>query len=524
MSIPSAPDIVWPAVPGGRPTVSEVELPTKPDMVFPEAPEIERVVVGTAPEITIPAFDGEYPTTDLVAPDVSFSWSHPVYQSDLAEKLKSALGDALQNGGTGLGAEAEAALWERARARNAAKNEAMYREAEEYFESRGHDLPDGVVSGRLLQIQAEISQSENDLNNDIAVESARLAQEWAKIVVNATVGYEASLMEHHNRSAQLGFESAKYAQEAAVRVFEARVAKFQADLDRYKTAAAVYESRIRAALLELEKFKAELEGVKAVADVQRLYVEVYRSQVAALEGVQRLYAAEMEGARLKLEVDRYKIEAYREEIGAYTAAVNANTARYNAYEAQVRGEAVKADVWAKQVEAFVSETQAARSRGELEIAAAQAGIENNRMLTEKYRADIDMYRENVRAAVARLETLAGKYGADIEAYRAEIALAGSKIDADVKSYDVQARHEAAQLELALRQAAYNLESAIKQHELQVEALKAGATVSAQMAASAMSSVSAAAQMSFRGGYSNSYSYDKTKKEPTTHHQYIYNNS
>jgi hypothetical protein len=649
-SIPVAPSVSWPDQPGGRPVFSDVELPTRPDVTLPTPPSIDRVTIGAAPTIRFPSFDGEYPTTELVAPEIDYSYSEEAYQSALAEKLKAVLADAVENGGTGLGEEAEAALWARARARNAAKNEAMYDEANEYFAARGHELPPGALSGRLLQIQGEVSRAEDDINNDITVETARLAQEWAKIVVQVSAQYEGQLMNFHSQSAQRGFESAKFAQEAAIRIFEALVAKFNADLERYKTAASVYEIGVRAALLELERYKAELEGKRLEADVQKVYVDIYGAQIQALESVHRFYAVDMEGARLKVEVEKARLEAYREDVNAYVAGINANTARFNAYESQVRGEVAKADVWSRQVQAFEAETQAAKARGDMQIATAQARIEANRMeverykadvgmyaeksqaetqaakvrgdlqiataqarieanrmlteqykadvgmyaeksqaetqaakvrgdlqiataqarieanrmlteqykadvglyaekaqaetqaakvrgdlqlataqaqieanrmLTEQYKADVGMYAEQVRAEIAKLESLARVYGAGVEAYRADVQLAGVKIDADIKSYDVQSRHEQARLELALKQAAQNLEAAIKNHELQVEALKAGASVSAQLCASAMSSVSAAAQMSYRGGYDTNYSYDKTKRDPETKHFYNY---
>ena len=53
------------------------------------------------------------------------------------------------------------------------------------------------------------------------------------------------------------------------------------------------------------------------------------------------------------------------------------------------------------------------------------------------------------------------------------------------------------------QAKINLEELTRLHYIQVEAIKAGATISAQMAASALSSVAAGAQLSFRGGFEES---------------------
>jgi hypothetical protein len=102
-------------------------------------------------------------------------------------------------GGTGLGTAAEAALWARMRARNDLKNEAAYAEIENYYASRGWDIPPGALSGRIMQIQAEILRSETYMNNDMTVEQARLMFENEKFVLElalkTVIDYEKNTIE-----------------------------------------------------------------------------------------------------------------------------------------------------------------------------------------------------------------------------------------------------------------------------------------------------------------------------------------
>jgi hypothetical protein len=72
----------------------------------------------------------------------------------------------------------------------------------------------------------------------------------------------------------------------------------------------------------------------------------------------------------------------------------------------------------------------------------------------------------------------------------------------------------------LKEADLNLAAALRAHDIQVDAIKAGANVSAQLAASALASVSASAGLDYRGGYDHTTSQRSSESYSTEHrHKY-----
>ena len=121
------------------------------------------------------------PNGELTGAD--FVYNEGVYSSLLDAAVKEGLLNWIENGGTGLDADVENELWERTLARTEADNERAYREAENYFASRGYDLPPGALAGRLLEINREIVRNRTQINAEISIEQARLAQNNTQIQI-----------------------------------------------------------------------------------------------------------------------------------------------------------------------------------------------------------------------------------------------------------------------------------------------------------------------------------------------------
>jgi len=500
ISIPNAPSVSWPSDPGEAPSLVYPDIPAKSSYDLPDVPIIEAITIPTSPDIEIPSFEGELPVDDVDLPQSIFIYNEEVYQSALRDAVSDKLLENVENGGTGLASEVEDAIWARAKARKDLEVEKMYDEAENYFSSRGFTLPPGALSGRLASVQKEVLRAEQQINYEIMIEQARLAQTNTHFALTTAVQQEASIMAYVGGVATRALDSAKYVQEAAIAIFNAAVAKYNQKLAAYQTCAAVYESRIRAAGLILENYKVKLEGIRIAADVQRLYVDIYKVQVSAVETLMNLYKTEMEAARILGDLERVKLDGFKAKIEAYNAKLQAITSRYNAYQAHIAGEGAKVEVYESQVKGFLARVEGTKVEASINVAEATAKIEANRNLIEGYRADIDKYRTETEALLGEVETKGKVYGYEVGAYDSEVKLAGVKIEGDISKYRAQVEHSRIWIEEQLAQVKIRLDAALKLHEIQVEALKGGSNVAAQMAASALASVAAGAQLSYRGAY------------------------
>lgn len=182
--------------------------------------------VYTFPEVVA---DADIPSPPA-APSIIFFYNEEVYVSDLKDALDAALLAGIQNGGTGLGSSIEDALWARARARNDLSNERVYNEAENYFASRGYTVPPGALAGVLAEAVAERTRSDNQINYEISIEQARLAQTNTHFFLTTSLQLEDVKMTHAATIAQRLFEAAKYEQQARIDVYDAQIKGYSAEV------------------------------------------------------------------------------------------------------------------------------------------------------------------------------------------------------------------------------------------------------------------------------------------------------
>ena len=522
IDMPKAPDPDWPEDPGVAPNVSDVDVVAKPTYIIPAVPSLDELIVASPPEDEIPVLEATEPVFNVDPPQSIFLYEEAIYSSSLKLATESKLLDIVENGGTGLDSEVEAAIWDRALSRKQVGDLAKHDEAERYFASRGFNIPQGALVSRLTELMTERARAEDDINRDIMTEQAKLAQTNTHFAITSAIQHESAIMAYLSSVAQRALDSAKYAQEAAIALFNAGVMRYNAQLQGYQTAASVYESRIRASALILEKYKLKLEGTRLQSDIQKSRVEVYKIQIDALTSLMNLYRVEMDSARIKSDIERLKLEGYRVKVGAYTARIGAIVSRYNAYQAQISGEVAKVSVYSEQVRAHLANVQVAKasvyseqvkaylaniqgSKVKSDISIAEAGIklDSNRLLIDKYKSDLERYRAESQIRLGAIETRGNVYGHRISAYSADTRVASSRVNADIESYRARSEHTTALVNQEMMQARINLEEVTRLHNLQVEVLKSSALISAQMSASALSSVAAGAQLSFRGGFEES---------------------
>lgn len=503
IAIPDSPDVDWPEDPGVAPNIAEIEVPTKPDYGIPVVPSLDDITVPSPPEDEVPAFEAVEPNFNVDLPQSIFLYEEAVYSSSLLLATESKLLDIVENGGTGLDAEVEAAIWDRALSRKQVGDLAKHDEAERYFASKGFSIPQGALVSRLTELLTERARAEDDINHEILKKQAELAQTNTHFAITSAIQYESGIMAYLSSVAQRTLDAAKYNQEAAIALFRAGVERYNAQLQGYQTAAVVYESRIRASMLILEKYKLRLEGTRLQSDIQKSRVEVYKIQIDALTSLMNLYRVEMDSARIKSDIERLRLEGYRSKVEAYTARIGAIVSRYNAYQAQISGEVAKVSVYSAQVNAYLAVVQGVKVKADISLGEAGARLESNKLLIEKYRAELERYRSEAQVKLGEIENRGNIYGHKINAYSADTRVASSKMDADIESYKARSENTTAIVNQEMMQARINLEEVTRLHNLQVDALKASALITAQMTASALSSVAAGAQLSFRGGFEES---------------------
>lgn len=537
---PTLPDIVFNA-PGGTPaelvldvpnvtiddftevapTLNEVAAPTVNYGSAPTVPALSEVTVPDAPTLSFPAaptqltintvtFGGlnlredwltkleDMPTLDLLAP-TPYSYARgPEYASALLDSLKSTLNLRMQ-GGTGLPAAVEQAIWDRARDRETEIGLANQAEVMRQSEALGFQLPPGVLAAQLRGAQQDYHNKLSGLSRDVMVKQAELEQQNLKDTIAAGMQLEAQLIDYSFKLEQIAFETARAYADNAVQVHNANLERFKALLQAYDTYASVYKTIIEAELSKVEVYKAQLAAEQAKADINKALVEAYKAEIEAGMSQVEIYRAQVSAAQTLVQLEQAKIGAAGEQIKAYVAQVNAETAKVEAYKAQVGAEATKVEMYRTKAQAFGAKVSAQAERARAEVSRYSA-------LYQAKSAEWDGYRARVAAEAERIRALGVQSNALLDGYKAATTATVAEAEMHTKVWETQIKQYEAGQNITLQTAKINADALMTTNNARLDAAKVGTQVFAQLTSSALGMMNASASTSGSRSMSVGYSY------------------
>jgi hypothetical protein len=283
---------------------------TPEDVEEPTRPSLSDI---TVPTVNIPDFD------DINMPETAYSYVESGYTSELAEQVKEALLAWIEDGGTGLGAAVEAALWARALARQQSKNEKMYAEEENYFAARGHILPPGALSAGLREINVEIERANAQMNYEITIEQARLAQNNTQFTITSGLTMEAQDKEFFNQVANRALQSAKDAVQVIIDIF---LAKVQERLGQYELAKT--EAQVATSIVAMQA-----DANRAKVDIYNADIEMFKAnltkELSIIETAGKVYGFQVAGYEADAKVEQARLDALIREFQARIEQEKAKT-------------------------------------------------------------------------------------------------------------------------------------------------------------------------------------------------------
>ena len=497
---PDVPTLGVITEPGDTPTINPISTPTAPAVTLPEPPTLDDILIPAAPVITLPEFDAELPSATIDEP-APFTWGEPNYVSDVWSDLLTWVLDGLQNGGTGLTVEVEAEIYQRLLDRQLDENDRLYIEASEYYAARGFILPPGMLSGRIAEIQAQISRNNAAASREITINQAELAQKNTHFIVEQGAKLEGMLRDFFTQGTNRLFDANKIMASNAIEVYNSMIARFNLDIQRYEIQSKVYEARIRAALTEVEIFKSEVEGARVSAEVQQTLVNVYKVQLQAVEAQMNLYVSEMQGAKIAADLEALKLEQFKLETQAYIARMDGEKAKFSLYEIQVKAEGTKAQTYGEQVRAYAVEVDATKAVIAAQVSQAELVLEQNKQEVLRYQTELDTYKAELQAKLSETEAIVSGFRAETGAYEAETHAQSAMFATQIQ--EIQARIEEARFNMqkAMAEIDATTKGYIALKQLQVEGTSGIMNVGAQLTASALNVVSTSLSYGYNGSES-----------------------
>jgi hypothetical protein len=489
LSFPTAPTFSV-AVPDSPAVDLSFEMPTL-SVTLPAAPDLLSLSVVPFDGMDIPVVDFEIPEMEIAEPSIREYTPGAAYTSALLSALQTSLQDRIENGGTGLNPDVENAIWDRGREREArSQREALDRL--DQMEELGFTFPPGFYLDARLKIITETDYAERGLSREIMIKQAELEQANVQHALTTANALEGQLINYSNAVEQRLFESCKYATEAGIAIYNAKVQGYAALVDAYRGRVQIYEAQIRAEIAKVDAYRAQIEAEKAKADINRALVDQYRAQIDAALSSIRIFEAQVGAIVARAEIEKTKVMIFGEQVKAYGSQVQAYTAGVEGFRAQIQAEGVKQDAYKSRVEAYRAEVEAGVSVIQARIAAFKGNLDAN---VSQWQA----YESAYRAESAKASAIAAGNGSLADAFRAEVAAVTSFNETLTKQWQVSLDQAQRVAEIGISAAKANAELYVTTRSLAVDAAKVGAQVSAQLGAAALNAIN------WSQSYSNSNS-------------------
>lgn len=499
------------------PQLSTVTLPDAVVLAIPDAPDLAGLTLPSVPSLNLPTFDATVPDAPL-APDVgSFSFAETTYTSELLTSLRTILQSWVEGAATGIAATVERAIWNRAREREALNASRKVREVSREFARRGFSKPQGALSVALNDALQELQHRDAELSRDVAIKQAELEQSNRRFAFEQAWQVESGLISYSNQIAQRAFEAAKFALTIAIEVYQARVAQFDAEVKAFGVRAEAFRAELQAELARLDVFRAEIEAQKLVGEINQQQVEIYRARLEGVKARIDVYRTEVEAANVMAAVNRTVIEAYGARVGAYEALVKAKASEYDGYATRVKAEVSKVDVFRAQADAYRSQVEGftALVNARAQEKAIELKIKQEAPI-DLFKARTEAFRSLVGAEGERVRGEASAYQADADVFRSTVQALASRSDAEATMYKAESDVNVAEGNLRIEAAKANIQKLMQQVTLLSDAVRAGAQVSAQLAAAALSAVN------LSGGISASTSNSHSNSNSTSNNYSVSN--
>lgn len=495
LDLPTKPGVTLPDAPESS-AVTLPDMPVAPDYVLPAVPTLASLTLPDAPDFTAVApFSETAPSLVLAAPQPVLNYTEQTYTSELQTLADAWLQSQITNGGTGLEADVENAIWTRGMTREAVAARRNLENAQDEFAAAGYPMPPGALRARMREIRADLQNRSEDLSRKISEDQAKLAQENIKFAIDAALRLEALTLQHFNNIADRALRYAQASVDVALAVFNARVAEYNVQLEVYKAKAQVHEINVRTALQDIEAYRALLSGKQIEGSLRMQDVELYRAQIAGAEALFGLYRTQLEGTKVEGDIERLKLDIFRAEMDGYIAQIRAKESEYAIYQAEINGEKTKIEAFSAAVSAYRAQAEAQSAFTDAQKAQVQAAVEVERGRIEQVKTQLAVYLADIDRNKSAINALIDIYRVENDAYKAEIGRAEAEARMALQGLSIETQTHLANV--SEMNAKFRREADLLREltAIGVTGTTAAAQLQADIAASALSQVTTIAQLS-----------------------------
>ena len=526
VSIPDPPT-VQPVTMPAVPTVStEFNVPDAPDSNFGTAPALVSYDLPIYVPPVLPLFNEAAPTFDAIPPSPVIDWTEPVYSSDIQDQIKVVLGEML-DGGTGLPAAVERAIWERGREREDDRSEQEVAAAMSQWTTRGFSHPPGQLNNQIIVLRDMTGRKVNELSREVMTKQADLEQKNRQFAVQYGIDYERVFTAVFLAVVDRNFQIAKFTVESQIQLYNMLVTSFNVEQQIFAQKVLVYKTQLDAAFYDIKAFEAEVGAYKAGAEMNVAMTQAYAEQVKAYSHEVDAYNSLVKAETEKANLQRVKVELYKAQVDGVVAEIQAQREVFMAYDSKIKGETSKVQLEEANSRAYVAQVQAIGEKATIIVKQADANISRDRLnldwnianmqrITTLNGQQVSLAQTELAAFEAVNRKAETKYRADLEGQRASLQTAIELGKLQIAKYEVLSS-----------QWKTRVQEIVQMAEINAASLRAAGQIASTMAAGAMAASHVSAGLSASGSASQTSSRgvsDSTDHRESYNSQYQVNHN
>lgn len=498
--------------------VDEMNDLVKPVLKEFDFPVLSALSLRDAPTITVPAYDAPVAPTALTDPSAyntdfqdTYNQMTPDMQAFINDTVNSRLSaycpgfattrslleTKLQDGmnSTVLPDQIESAMFTRARGRVEKEYAALEANIYAEGEKRGFFNAPGEIKGRAFQARLDSAGALSNQANEVYIDRKKMEVQHLQFVMGLSSSYVSTIF---NLTVQYADAAGKTMQMATafssektdklMKVYEHMIEKAKLAIAVMDELGKQYDTRLKAALAELEGFKLELEAEKAKKDVEIAQVQAIESQIRAQDNNVKLYSALIDAIARKGALEELKIKGYTVRSDVFKNRVQAQIAGFDVYKAALDGDKSKLEARLTDYKLYETELKAVDMELEANIKSVQSVIESNKAELQVFAAGSEVYKLSAQAALQKFTQLA-------EVKKLAQAIYKTELEGGINIFEAESKQVASIIEAVLREYEGRIRSFVstgglnmEQVKLQQQASVAVAELSSHVAAAASGAV------------------------------------
>lgn len=490
-----------------------------------------KITPLTKPRIMLPVFTS--PGTNgisIASPKgQTFSWAEPREDPATTEYLVASLVKSLTEHGFGLDKGIENEIYKRHKLRIDEEYDAERLKESGRMAAQGWNIPTGSHEAGLAWLENRRNRALEEASSAIMEKNAELTFQDRQNVRAVTVQFEDVYRKYIAGYWQRSLEAAKSLADNLNQIYSLQLQGNTLELQKLTTEIALFDAEVKSQFIALEAHEKELQGMKLQADIRAQDLAGMLSYIDATNAAVKVYSAEVEAQRMLLQYDANQLAVYQGELQGWLGQLDGYAKQVTAWAEEVRGHGLEAQNYTTLAQAYSAEMAGLESYNRVEASKADIALKEMESQLEEFKAKVVAYEATVRGEIARVDAESKLYGAKASAYNSQANVAIATAEATAKLDGIRADLDVKKLALAIEENKAEMDNAMRESALDLEATKAIAQTLSQLAASAMSSLNVGANISdtFARGITDnaqysaslgnmmSYSYTENAPQATT---------